>query len=465
MLSLLPKPIGARIEVELQNDPRKEVEFSPVNCTAYSRREKWHSRRGPTIEKEEEDAIGERQNENTCPEYFQWIHEDLKPWAGTGITREMVERGRGKATFRLVIVGGRVYVEKYSEVYQRRDIFTLWGILQLLRWYPDKIPDLDLMFSCEDQPNIFIGNYSGPGPNSMAPPPLFRYCGDDDTLDIVFPDWSFWGWPEINIKPWETLMKELKEGNGRKKWINRENYAYWKGNAFISMPRYKLLKCSRSTQHDWKARVYMQDWHKEVKQGFKNSNLADQCFSRYKIYIEGIGWSVSLKYILACDSMTLMVKPHFYDFFTRSLVPMHHYWPIKDDDDMCKSIKFAVEWGNAHKKEAQAIGKAASKYMEEQLNMEKVYDYMFHSLNEYSKLLTFKPTIPPNATEISWDDLACPNQGLAAKFMMDTLVKRPSFSSPCFLLPPFSPIVLDYIRTRKETPIEQIGTWEKNMPL
>lgn len=53
-------------------------------------------------------------------------------------------------------------------------------------------------------------------------------------------------------------MKELKEGNGRKKWINRENYAYWKGNAFISMPRYKLLKCSRSTQHDWKARVYMQ---------------------------------------------------------------------------------------------------------------------------------------------------------------------------------------------------------------
>lgn len=30
-------------------------------------------------------------------------------------------------------------------------------------------------------------------------------------------------------------------------------------------------------------------------------------------------------------------------------MPMHHYWPIKDDDDMCKSIKFAVEWGTTHK--------------------------------------------------------------------------------------------------------------------
>ncbi|KAL8092677.1 hypothetical protein AgCh_034796 [Apium graveolens] len=36
------------------------------------------------------------------------------------------------------------------------------------------------------------------GPNATAPPPLVRYCADDSTLDIVFPDWSFWGW--IGVK-------------------------------------------------------------------------------------------------------------------------------------------------------------------------------------------------------------------------------------------------------------------------
>lgn len=69
--------------------------------------------------------------------------------------------------------------------------------------------------------------------------------------------------------------------------------------------------------------------------------------NRYKIYIEGYAWSVSEKYILACNSMALLVKPYYYDFFTRSVKPLHHYWPIQDTDK-CKSINFAVQWGNQH---------------------------------------------------------------------------------------------------------------------
>lgn len=66
---------------------------------------------------------------------------------------------------------------------------------------------------------------------------------------------------------------------------------------------------------------------------------------RYKIYIEGNAWSVSEKYILSCDSMTLLVKPEYYDFFIRSMVPMKHYWPIRPKNK-CGDLKFAVEWGN-----------------------------------------------------------------------------------------------------------------------
>lgn len=69
--------------------------------------------------------------------------------------------------------------------------------------------------------------------------------------------------------------------------------------------------------------------------------------TRYKIYIEGSAWSVSEKYILACDSVALIVQPLYYDFFSRSLMPTEHYWPIKANDK-CRSIKFAVEWGDSH---------------------------------------------------------------------------------------------------------------------
>jgi Glycosyl transferase family 90 len=125
----------------------------------------------------------------SCPNFFRYIHEDLKPWKSTGITKEMVESSKKFANFRLVIVDGKAYLEKYHNAFQTRDVFTIWGILQLLNRYPGRIPDLDLMFECDDMPVIKAANYQ-----SMAPPPLFRYCTDEASIEIVFPDWSFWGW-------------------------------------------------------------------------------------------------------------------------------------------------------------------------------------------------------------------------------------------------------------------------------
>ena len=135
---------------------------------------------------------GSKPSTETCPEYFRWIYEDLRPWMETGITREMVEEARRTASIRIVVVDGKVYTEKYQRVVHPRDEFTIWGFLQLLRMYPGKLPDFDLMFECRDRPIIKAHFYQGT--NASAPPPLFHYCGDDRTYDIVFPDWSFWGW-------------------------------------------------------------------------------------------------------------------------------------------------------------------------------------------------------------------------------------------------------------------------------
>lgn len=96
------------------------------------------------------------------------------------------------AHIRIIIVNGRLYTHKYRDVFQTRDVITIWGILQLLRLYPGRIPDLDLMFECGDKPLLTKSSYSTP--NSSIPPPLFHYCGNESSYDIVFPDWSFWGW-------------------------------------------------------------------------------------------------------------------------------------------------------------------------------------------------------------------------------------------------------------------------------
>ncbi|XP_050238583.1 uncharacterized protein LOC126688059 isoform X2 [Mercurialis annua] len=396
-----------------------------------------------------------------CPDYFRWIHEDLRPWKDTGISRETVEDAKRFATFRLVIINGTAYLERYHRSFQTRDLFTLWGILQLLRLYPGKVPDLELMFRCGDMPVIQKNDYQGT--NATLPPPvLFQYSGNDETFAVTFPDWSFWGWAEVNIRPWKNMIEAIKRGAKKKKWKNREPYAYWKGSPSVSPNREDLLRCNVSDKQDWNARLYVQDWVKEVEQGYKHSKLEDQCDHGYKIYIEGRAWSVSDKYIIACDSMTLMVKPVYYDFFIRSLMPLQHYWPISTQNK-CPDIKFAVQWGNNHPDKAQAIGKGGSKFIEEDMKMENIYGYMLHLLNEYAKLLKFKPEIPKGGGEVLCvESMACNEGGLVRNFLEESMVLSPSTTPPCSMSPHYDHSTLHRLFEEKENITRKIEMWRND---
>ncbi|KAG6506887.1 O-glucosyltransferase rumi-like [Zingiber officinale] len=392
----------------------------------------------------------------TCPEYFRWIHEDLRPWKYDGITKELIESAKSLATFRLVVLDGRVYVEEYFGHSMARNVFTLWGIIQLINRYPGRVPDLDLMFNCMDQPSVKSAQYS---PSTL--PPVFHYCKDDQTSDILFPDWSFWGWPDTNIQPWAPLMEEMKQANEEMKWVDREPYAFWKGNPTMGANRQELLQCNVTREQDWNGRIYTQDWSREEEQGYQSSNLAKQCNYRYRIYVDGLAWSVSQKYVMACDSPTLFIDTPWYEFFQRGLMPGHHYWPIPANDK-CKAIKFAVDWGNKHHKEAQAMGKASFKFFEEEVKMDYVYDYMLHVLTDYAELLRYKPTVPEKATEICLESMACPAQDNVKKFMLESMEKSTGVSEPCKLPPPFAPEELRQLNDKKADAVRQAISWHQN---
>lgn len=111
--------------------------------------------------------------------------------------------------------------------------------------------------------------------------------------------------------------------------------------------------------------------------------------------------------------------------------------------------------------QSQAMGKAASEFILEDLKMDYVYDYMFHLLNEYAKLLTFKPTIPGKAIELCAEAMACPAKGPEKKFMMESMVMSPADTSPCTMPPPYDPLSLHSILQRNGNSIKQVESWEK----
>lgn len=169
---------------------------------------------------------------------------------------------------------------------------------------------------------------------------------------------------------------------------------------------------------------------------------------------------MSEKYILACNSPTLVVNPRYFDFFSRGLMPMKHYWPIRGDNyDKCRSIKHAVHWGNNHPQQAQQIGKAGSKFMEDDLKMEYVYDYMFHLLSEYSKLLKYKPSAPPHLLPLTSHQMLSFSQGLEKQFMMESLVEAPSHTPPCTMP---SPAAIHSFLETKQNSINKVQSWEND---
>ncbi|MFS7911051.1 putative glycosyl transferase CAP10 domain-containing protein [Helianthus anomalus] len=119
--------------------------------------------------------------------FFKWIHHDLEPCPETRISYDHLMEVKKFASFRVVIIGGKLYVEYYYDCVQSRAMFTIWGFLQLLKRYPGRIPNVDLMFDCMDKPII-------ERKASVKPMPIFRYCTTPNHYDIPFPDWSFWGW-------------------------------------------------------------------------------------------------------------------------------------------------------------------------------------------------------------------------------------------------------------------------------
>ncbi|KAK3035455.1 hypothetical protein RJ639_032880 [Escallonia herrerae] len=360
----------------------------------------------------------------TCPEFFRWIHHDLEPWSRSRISLNHLMEAKKHAALRVVIIGGKLYVDLYYACTQSRAMFTLWGLLQLLRRYPGMVPDVDMMFECMDKPKLNKTLH-------YMPVPLFRYCTTPNHYDIPFPDWSFWGWPEINIGPWNEEFQSIKQGLQARSWPKKWPLAYWKGNPNVVSPiRVELLQCNHSRQ--WRAQILRQDWDAEAKGGFEQSKLSSQCNYRYKIYAEGYAWSVSLKYILACGSLPLIITPEYEDFFSRGLFPKENYWPIPPSN-LCRSIRSAVDWGNAHLTEAEAIGSRAQEFMES-LSMDRVYDYMYHLIVEYSKLLDFTPVQPSSADEVCVDSLLCFAEDKQREFLGRSTA-FPSSDPPCRLQP------------------------------
>ncbi|KAF2607111.1 hypothetical protein F2Q68_00045170 [Brassica cretica] len=110
--------------------------------------------------------------------------------------------------------------------------------------------------------------------------------------------------------------------------------------------------------------------------------------------------------------------------------------------------------------EAREIGELGSRFIREEVNMKYVYDYMFHLLNEYAKLLKFKVNVPSDAEEITPESLGCAATERWRDFMAESMVMSPSEEFPCDMVPPYDRLALKEVTERKANLTRQVELWE-----
>lgn len=108
--------------------------------------------------------------------------------------------------------------------------------------------------------------------------------------------------------------------------------------------------------------------------------------------------------------------------------------------------------------QAKVIGKEAQNLMES-LSMDRVYDYMFNLITEYSKLQDFKPVPPSSAQEICPESLLCLADEKQRQFLEKSTV-FPSQAPPCTLQHANSNLIKSWIEQKKKN-IKDVEDMEK----
>lgn len=86
----------------------------------------------------------------------------------------------------------------------------------------------------------------------------------------------------------------------------------------------------------------------------------------------------------------------------------------------------------------------------ESISMDRVYDYMFHLISEYSKLQDFKPVPPSSAVEVCVDSLICFADEKQRQFLKRGAAS-PSAKPPCALQSPDSSLIDSWMQQKQKT--------------
>ena len=361
--------------------------------------------------------------------FLRSIHEDLMPWASTGITASMMEEAR-KYTIQGSSDHGLAFLLRESKLYiingRREDValnkakYPVHGSIKFMLTYVRalahlaathgaQLPDVEFVVAQGDKGQSHFDlskpDTSFPSWAARRSVPLMRYCKSDDSPEITVPYHHFYEKKVtadlINDEgiPWSQRKAELfgnhhgysriadspstvrmaADGGPLPEWARQstrmylKNVSAWAGND-TNVTGIPLQILTHSLQ--------MRDWGTY----------------KYILHIDGITCSSKLEQELPLGSLIFKEQSGYRSFFHRLLVPYEHYVPYWRHRP--QELLDALAWAAAHEAEAASIAAAGRLFAKRYLHKRALTCYWCLLLTEYAKLQRFRPGAAFNTSQL-----------------------------------------------------------------
>ncbi|KAF1954587.1 hypothetical protein CC80DRAFT_526673 [Byssothecium circinans] len=212
-----------------------------------------------------------------------------------------------EGAMRAMIYNQKLYVleSKISDDFMvSRALGILHQIDRALATSPEPLPNIEFSFTVSDFPDEKHQHHTFWS--------LSRLAKDEEMW--LMPDFGYWSWPLQLVGNYEQVRTEAKANEVE--WEKKIPKALWRGAVKTNKVRSSLMKVTRGKpwadvgEVKWKNRT-------DVAAGSAGSALSmvDHCGYQFLMHTEGRSYSGRGKYLLNCESITIMhksewIEPH-----------------------------------------------------------------------------------------------------------------------------------------------------------
>ena len=328
---------------------------------------------------------------------------DIQTFSKRKIIKEDIENMSASCAncHRIQIINNTLYhvPSKTAFEYETRSR-SVKTVLKLVTDTFSNFTDMDLFFNVEDTTGL--GHFN----DVLFNVPVFALTKSKKVKHglrheniILMPCFTLWSWPEARAGRWKGKLNSILNAGLRLKFEERTPKAFWRG-VFNNGGRrwFHSLSAKYPNLVDVQQNVWSKHDNALPLVGSEAyTTLEDHCKFKYLLHIEGGSYSSRLKYLLLCGSTVIYDRGNHWDEYWYHLLEHNQnvilFEKRGNEDEFNKTLDYLRK----NEDKAKEIGNQGRQLVSHYLSENAISCFWWKILDEYGKLIGYKPTLHPDA--------------------------------------------------------------------